>query len=115
MIRPVPRRAVFEQFRRAPSGRCGPVRVRVVPRAAELEGDVLVAYALSRRTGGAVVRNRARRRLRAVVRELHDRPTGPLLPNAAFLIAADAEVATAPYPEVQRWVEGALERAVGRT
>lgn len=88
--------------------------MRVVPEVAEVEGDVLVAYALSRRVGGAVVRNRARRRLRAIVRELHERPAGPLVPNAAFLIAADAEVATAPYAEVQRWVEGALARAVGR-
>lgn len=91
------------------------MRVRVVPDVADVEGDVLVAYALPRRVGGAVVRNRARRRLRAVVRDLHQRQAPVLAPNAAILIGADAQAASAPYVDLQRWVEGALARATRRT
>lgn len=88
------------------------MRVRVIPDASPDQGQVLVAYALSRRTGGAVTRNRARRRLRAVVSELDRREDGPLPGGSALLFGADAAAAEAPYPELCRWVEGALARAV---
>lgn len=59
-------------------------------------GDVLVrvGYTASKKVGGSVQRNRARRRLRAAVREV-------LAPNAApgydFVIIARAETVNRPY------------------
>lgn len=122
MIQPVRSRATFEQFRRARSGRSGPVRVRVLrdvgtaahgspADAGSPIADVFVAYALPRRTGGAVVRNRIRRRLRSVVAELH-RDGSTLLPGgAALLFGAGPEAAELPYPQLRSSVEGALARA----
>ena len=61
-------RATFEALRRSGRrARCGPVSVVYLPDG----GDrARVGYAVGRRAGGAVERNRLRRRLRAVVREI---------------------------------------------
>jgi ribonuclease P protein component len=63
-----------------------------------------VAYAIGKHVGGATVRNRIRRRLRAIVREL-ERPLGP----GAWLIGAAPEVAKLSYGELQ----AAVAEAVG--
>ncbi len=52
-----------------------------------------VAFAVSRRVGPAVVRNRIRRRLRHVISEGH-----VVLPDGAYLIGATREAATVPFP-----------------
>jgi ribonuclease P protein component len=67
-----------------------------------------VAYAVGRRAGGAVVRNRIRRRLRAAVRDVH----AELVPGA-YLIGAGAEAATLPYQQLKAMMTEAL-RAVTR-
>ncbi len=67
-----------------------------------------VAYAVGRRAGGAVVRNRIRRRLRAIVREVH----GEMAPGA-YLIGAGPEAARLPYGELRATMTEAL-RAVTR-
>lgn len=51
------------------------------------ESPPRVAYALGKRVGDAPTRNRLRRRLRAVVRELENE----LVPGSAYLIAARPE------------------------
>jgi ribonuclease P protein component len=56
-----------------------------------------IGFITSRRVGGAVDRNRARRRLREVVRA--DRPQ--LLPGCWIVIIAKTPAASAPYPDVQ--------------
>lgn len=72
-------------------------------------GEVRVAYAIGRKVGTAVVRNRLRRRLRAAVREL-DRSTGGL-PPGAYLVSLRPEAAQCSYRELQRDLAGAIEAA----
>jgi len=61
-----------------------------------------VAYAVGKRVGPAVVRNRVRRRLRAVA-QAH---RGELRPGGAYLFGAGPAAATAPFAE--------LDAAMGR-
>ena len=76
-----------------------------------LESDAMrpprVAYAVSRRAGGAVVRNRVRRRLRAVMADL-----APTLRPGAYLVAGARPAASMPYVQLAGAVREAL-RAVG--
>jgi ribonuclease P protein component len=55
-----------------------------------------VAYAVGRNVGGAVHRNRARRRLRAVMSEL-----GPRLSGRAWLVGAGPEVLSADFSSLR--------------
>ena len=59
-----------------------------------------VAYAVSRRVGGAVERNRVRRRLRAAVRAHAD----ALDPRASYLFGAGREAMTMPFDALRRRV-----------
>jgi ribonuclease P protein component len=74
-------RATFTALRSGRRGHAGPIRVTWVP-----EPDALrpprVAFAVGRRLGSAVARNRVRRQLRAVVAEL-----APGLAPGAYLFA----------------------------
>jgi ribonuclease P protein component len=63
-----------------------------------------VAYAIGRRFGTAVERNRARRRLRAAVALDADE----LLPGGAYLFAADRAVMTLPFPTLRGYVNTLL-------
>jgi ribonuclease P protein component len=62
-----------------------------------------VAYAVGRKVGGAASRNRVRRRLRAITREVR-----PLLRPGAYLISAAPEVARLSYPDLRTTVTEAL-------
>lgn len=66
-----------------------------------------VAYTVSRRVGGAVVRNRVRRRLRAGV-QLH---RAMLVDGAAYLVSAEPEAARTESVELHRAVHDVLARA----
>lgn len=69
-----------------------------------------VAFAVSRRVGPAVVRNRVRRRLRALVGEIAG-PTGQLPPGpGAYLVSVRPEAARATYGELGDALRGALAR-----
>ena len=71
-------------------------------------GDgVRVAYAIGRRVGPAVVRNRLRRQLRAAVREI-DRSTGGLAPGA-YLVSLRPEAVGRSYDELRGHLGAALE------
>jgi ribonuclease P protein component len=68
-----------------------------------------VAYAVSKRVGPAVVRNRVRRRLRHAVaahREL-------LVPDGAYLVIPRPGSADASYAELSRWVAELLAGVPG--
>jgi ribonuclease P protein component len=75
------------------------------------DGRLLVAFAIGRRTGTAVVRNRIRRRLRAALDELAR--TGDV-PAGAALVMAGPGVATAPFGSVRRDLARALVAAAAR-
>jgi ribonuclease P protein component len=71
-----------------------------------------VAYAVGRRAGSAVVRNRARRRLRAAVLEHHRGPDGPL-PSGAYLVSAGSAAAACSWTELTEGLDQALRAATG--
>ena len=66
-----------------------------------------MGYAVGRRFGTAVERNRARRRLRAAVAL----EQALLLDGAAYLLAAERSVMTVPFPTVREHVATLLRDA----
>lgn len=97
--------ATFTALRR--SGwrvRRGPITVTFLPGAPT--GPPRVAYAVGRSVGGAVVRNRLRRRMRAVVSEL-----GPHLRPGAYLVGAAPEAVSLSFGELKEMVSGAFDDA----
>ena len=74
-------RATFTALRSGRRGHAGPVRVTWVPEP-DATSPPRVAFAVRRRVGSAVARNRVRRQLRAVVAEL-----APHLAPGAYLVA----------------------------
>jgi ribonuclease P protein component len=69
---------------------------------------VLVSYAVGRAVGGAVERNRVRRRLRAVLTQ------GDLvLQPGSYLVGASPEARTVSFQALRRSLRQAVERAVG--
>lgn len=71
-------------------------------------GPLRVAYAVGRKVGGAVVRNRVRRRLRAGVVEL---ARAGHLPGGACLVIVRPEAADAGYAELRDQLGRAIARA----
>jgi ribonuclease P protein component len=104
---PLRGRAAFAALRRGRRLRRGPITVTWADR--DPEGPPRVAYAVGRRVGGAVVRNRIRRRLRAVVRDI-----GADLAPGAYLIGAGAEAASLPYDELKATVSEAARAVSAR-
>lgn len=85
--------------------RSGPVSVVVMPSVDALNalpGPPRVAYAIGKRVGPAVTRNRVRRRLRACVR----RHAHALSPGSIYLFGASPAAGAAPF--------GDLDQAVAR-
>lgn len=96
-------RRQFAQFARPHArGRSGPLRVSYV---AGVDG-VNVAYAISRKVGSAVVRNRLRRRLRAALDEMLNRPH-----EGIYLIRCDNQAKELSYDELRFHLIEALGRA----
>jgi ribonuclease P protein component len=90
-------RATFDALRRdGRRARRGPMTVAFLPGGT----DVRVAYAIGRRVGPAVVRNRVRRRLREAVREL-DRTTPGGLACGAYLVSVRPEAAARTYRDLR--------------
>lgn len=110
-VRSIRGRTTFSQFKR-PSGRgsAGPVRVRYLGPTSDCTDDrPAVAFAVGRRTGTAVTRNRIRRRLRAALQEL---PTDTL-GRGCYLVGADAPAASVPFRDLVGCLEEALAVATG--
>jgi len=87
--------------------RRGPVSVTWVPPASD--ETTRVAYAVGRRVGGAVVRNRTRRRLRAAVGEVRS-----LLRPGAYLIGASLEACELGYEDLKASVSDAMRVVAAR-
>jgi ribonuclease P protein component len=79
--------------------------------AAEPAGSLRVGFTASKRVGNAVARNRARRRLRAVVAELL-----PALgqPGHDYVVIARAGTLDRPFPALRQDFATALTRLGGR-
>ena len=98
-------RATFEALRRT-AQRARRDSVAVAFAVVGEERAPRVAYAVGRRTGGAVVRNRVRRRLRAAVREV-----APDLSSGAYLVSAGREASELPFEELKAQVRAAMRAA----
>lgn len=89
--------------------RSGPVRVSYVSvPAAQPE----LAFAIGRRFGNAVARNRARRRLRAAFSAAWD--ASPGAPTGAYLVTADRAVLSAPFSGLVQAVRSCLGKVEER-
>lgn len=89
--------------RRGHRARRGPVAVTWLPAASDPMPRV--AFAIGRAAGGAVVRNRIRRRLRAALQELL---ADGRLPAGTYLVSGTAEVADLPWPELVALLDAAV-------
>ena len=89
-------------------GASGPVTVVFSRRTSEPAAFPLVGYAVGRRHGGAVARNRLRRRLRAAVRD-----TAAALPPGAYLVRATTSATSLGADELRRAVAVAARTAAG--
>jgi len=100
-------RRTFEALRRSRArGRSGPVTVITVqePTASEAR----VAFAIGTNVGGAVVRNRLRRRLRAAAAEL-------ALPPGAYLLRVGPDARSLPAAALRAHFEQAARAALEAT
>lgn len=114
MVAPVRTREEFRALSQSRArGRSGPIRVTraPLPPGDDEPGrfEPRVAYAVSARVGTAVVRNRVRRRLRAVMASL--RPDDGLTPDL-YLVATRPEVVALSASELRRHVVAALRATV---
>jgi ribonuclease P protein component len=93
-------RRTFAAFRRGRRSRRGPITVTWVD--GPPTEPPKVAFAIGRKVGGAVERNRLRRRLRAIASEL-----APHLRPGAYLIGAAPEAATLAFGDLRTHVSDA--------
>jgi len=106
---PVRSRRTFEALRRSSSkGRSGPFTVRFLHQSAWSRTEV--AYAINRRVGNAVVRNRLRRRMRAIMAE-----QASSLPVGAYVVSTGPGGSKLGFDELKVAMSQALERATART
>ena len=109
MIGRLHRRDDFRQLAgRARTARCGPLRVRFrSTRPLVNDPDVRVAYAIPRTVGSAVVRNRIRRRLRAIIVDLDRRMQG--IPTGDYLVRVSPGASKLSYDEMKRYLTEAID------
>ena len=98
-------RRQFAEFA-TPTGRGQSGSLRVVFVEHSDQGSYDVAFAISRKVGNAVVRNRIRRRLRAAMDGL-----SPALKSGLYLIKCGNGSGQLPYDELQIHLQTALRRA----
>lgn len=103
-------RATFQALRRRGRRvRRGPLTVTfLAPDPAATPVPPRVAFTVGKATGGAVVRNRVRRRLRAALRELQG---ADRLPAGTYLLGASAEVARLPWSALCDTLGAAIDEA----
>lgn len=99
-------RATFEALARARRLRRGPIWLRHL--SGERADRARVAYAIGRRVGNAVTRNRVRRQLRAIVASAE---AGGQLEPGAYLIGVTPEAPNMTYAELEATVRGLLADA----
>jgi ribonuclease P protein component len=87
-------RRSFQAFRGARRGRSGPLSITWVPD--DLDVPPRVAFAIGRQVGPAVVRNRLRRRLRAILRDV-----ATDLSPGTYLVGTRPEAAHLSFPDLR--------------
>ncbi|MGQ9510450.1 MAG: ribonuclease P protein component [Thermaceae bacterium] len=90
----------FQRLRRGRSGRGQLVVVRWLPR----KDGVAVGIVVSKKVGKAVVRNKVRRRIRAILKGLH-------LPPADLVVIAEPKAAEAGFHQLARDLFQALKKS----
>jgi len=104
-IRPVRSRRTFEQLRQhGAKGRSGPLTISFLQQPPW--SGVEIAYAVNRRVGSAVVRNRLKRRLRAIVSE-----RASSLPAGSYVVRATPGGALLGFNELRVAMNQALDKA----
>lgn len=113
LIERVSGRDSFVELRRAARRvRRGTLRIAYLPAPSD---RVRIAYALPRRVGNAVVRNRVRRRLRAAFMTI-ERAGQVAFPQGTYLVSASADTARVPFSTLVATAEALLrELAEGAT
>ena len=81
----------------------------VVVFARPLPGDGRLGITATRKVGNAVLRNRARRRVREIYRRW--RATAPLAVSLEVVVNVMARAATAPFPALDAELRALLDRA----
>lgn len=90
--------AVYRKGERARSGGV------VVLAAAGEAGPPTVGVVAGKRVGGAVARNRAKRRLRAAMAGVE------LKADTSYVVIADSEVVDVEYERLVKWLQRAVEK-----
>lgn len=113
MIASVTLRSEFETLRsQGLRVRCGAVRLSYAPsiRAALPSPTYQLAFAINRKFGSAVERNRARRRLRAGFHGLAKGQSSSTVTPGMYLIVPNRRVLVMPFDELLGDLQGCLER-----
>ncbi|MCB1257771.1 MAG: ribonuclease P protein component [Microthrixaceae bacterium] len=111
MVDGISDRAAFAGFHRdAPRASSGPLTIVLNP--SFKVDSAQVAFAIPRRVGPAVVRNRLRRQVKAVFDEL---TKGPALNSGAYLVIVRAEARGSDYAQLRSWIVRAIEKLNNRT
>jgi len=111
VVAPVRSREDFAALSRSRArGSSGPIWVVHAPPTDAQPPVAQVAYAVSKKVGSAVVRNRVRRRLRPLMDDLAAH--GVLLPGG-YLVGVRPDVVGLPAAELRRHLVGAVQSSTG--
>ncbi len=104
------RQTMLELRRSGTRVRSGAVTVTHLAPPAPTDEPPRLAFAIGRRIGPAVVRNRVRRRLRSILRELANDPAQ--MPRGAYLFSVRPAAVTSTYAQLQHDVHLSLAKIV---